>query len=122
MKYKKKSSFDWKKKTALYLGRFQPFHEGHKKIFLKTLKKDSQVVILVMDSYLTSKKNPFSFRKVKYRIEKILSKYKKKFIIIKVPVISRLVYGRKVGYKIQRIKLTKNIEKISATKIRKFLK
>jgi hypothetical protein len=48
--------------------------------------------------------------------------YKKKFIIIKVPVISRFVYGRKVGYKIQRIKLTKKIEKISATKIRKLLK
>ena len=122
MKFNKKNSFDWKKKTGIYLGRFQPFHEGHKKIFLKILKKDNQVAILVMDSYLTSKKNPFSFREVKYRITKMLSMYKKKFIIIKVPVISRFVYGRKVGYKIQRIKLTKKIEKISATKIRKLLK
>ena len=65
MKFNKKNSFDWKKKTGIYLGRFQPFHEGHKKIFLKILKKDNQVAILVMDSYLTSKKNPFSFREVK---------------------------------------------------------
>ena len=42
--------FSWKKKTGIYLGRFQPFHLGHKNIFLKTLKKDGQVAILVMDS------------------------------------------------------------------------
>ena len=31
--------FNWKIKTGVYLGRFQPFHEGHKKIFLKKFKK-----------------------------------------------------------------------------------
>ena len=43
--------FDWKKKTAIYIGRFQPFHEGHKEIFLNTLKKNFQITILVMDSF-----------------------------------------------------------------------
>jgi hypothetical protein len=33
--------------------------------------------------------------------------------------VSSVVYGRKVGYKIRKIKLPPNIEKISATKIRK---
>ena len=53
--------FNWKKGSAIYIGRFQPFHEGHKNIFLKALKKNKQVSILVMDSYGINEKNPFNF-------------------------------------------------------------
>lgn len=112
-------NFNWKKKTAIYIGRFQPFHLGHKKIFLKALKSSKQVCILVMDSHNINKKNPYSFDFVKKKIYRELAKYKNKFIIIKIPVVSSVVYGRKVGYKIKKIKLPINIEKISATKIRK---
>ena len=31
--------FNWKKKTAIYIGRFQPFHTGHIKLFENALKK-----------------------------------------------------------------------------------
>ena len=117
-----KNFFNWKKKTCIYIGRFQPFHEGHKNIFLKALKKDKQIAILVMDSYKVNKKNPFKYKNVTEIIRKSLIKYKNKFIIIKVPVVSRVIYGRNVGYKIQRIKLSKSLEKISATKIRKKMK
>ena len=34
-----KKKFNWKKKTAIYIGRFQPFHEGHKKLFLAIWSK-----------------------------------------------------------------------------------
>ena len=111
--------FDWKKKTAIYIGRFQPFHKGHKEMFLNILKKNYQVTILVMDSYGINKKNPFKFNFVKKKIEKDLKEYKDKFIIIKIPVVSEVVYGRKVGYKIRKVKLSKYIENISATNIRK---
>lgn len=111
--------FNWKKKTAIYIGRFQPFHLGHKKLFLKALKSSSQVCILVMDSQGINKKNPYSFSVVKKKIIESLKRYKGKFIIIKIPVVSSVVYGRKVGYKIRKINLPLNIEKISATKIRK---
>ena len=111
--------FNWKKKTAIYIGRFQPFHLGHKKLFLKALKSSGQVCILVMDSQGINKKNPYSFSLVKKNILEGLKKYKSKFIIIKIPVVSSVVYGRKVGYKIRKLNLPANIEKISATKIRK---
>ncbi len=113
--------FNWKKKTAIYLGRFQPFHDGHKSIFTKALKRNGQVAILVMDSYGINNKNPYSFSYVKKKIKLALKNYENKYLIIKVPVISEVVYGRKVGYKISKIKLSKNIENISATKIRALL-
>ena len=112
-------TFKWKKKSAIYIGRFQPFHEGHKKMFLEALKKNLQVTILVMDSYGVNKKNPFKFSYVKKIINKSLKNYKSKYVIIKIPVVSEVVYGRKVGYKIRNIQLSKKIEKISATQIRK---
>lgn len=111
--------FSWKNKTAIYIGRFQPFHEGHKRLFLNALKKNKQVAILVMDSKGVGTKNPFSFKEVKKKIIQNLKEYKKQYIIIKIPVVSELIYGRKVGYKIRKIKLEKKIENISATKIRK---
>ena len=113
------NKFDWKKKSGVYIGRFQPFHDGHKKVFLNILKKNTQVTILVMDSFGINKKNPFKFPYVKKNIKKMLKEYESKYIIIKIPVVSEVVYGRKTGYKIRNVKLSKKIESISATKIRK---
>jgi adenylylsulfate kinase len=113
--------FNWKKKTAIYIGRFQPFHEGHKKLFLNALKKNGQVAILIMDSYKVNIKNPFKFNYVKKKIDISLKKYKGNYIIIKIPVVSEVIYGRKVGYKFRNIKVSKKIEKISATNIRRSL-
>lgn len=113
---------NWKKKTSIYIGRFQPFHKGHKEVFIKSLKKNNQVAILVMDSFNINKKNPLTFRQVSKKIRNTLKEYKNKFIIIKIPVVGHVVYGRKVGYKISKIKLNKKIESISATKIRNKIK
>jgi adenylylsulfate kinase len=115
------NKFDWKKKSGVYIGRFQPFHDGHKKVFLNILKKNAQVTILVMDSFGVNKKNPFKFLYVKKIIKKMLKEYEGKYTIIKIPVVSEVVYGRKTGYKIRNVKLSKKIESISATKIRRSL-
>ena len=109
--------FNWKKKTSIFIGRFQPFHEGHKRIFLKTLKNSGQVAILVMDSHKVGIKNPLKFKDVKKKINLRLKFYRKKYIIIKIPVVNELIYGRKVGYKIKKIR-NRPTEDISATKIR----
>ena len=114
-----KMKFDWKKKTAIYIGRFQPFHDGHKQLFLNALRKNGQVAILVMDSYSINRKNPFKYDFVKSKIQDCLKKFKGSYIIIKIPVVSEVIYGRKVGYKFRKVKVPKKIEKISATNIRK---
>jgi hypothetical protein len=64
--------------------------------------------------------NPFDFEDVKLKIEERLNpKYKNRFKVMLVPNITNICYGRGVGYKIEEIILSEEIQKISATKIRK---
>jgi phosphopantetheine adenylyltransferase len=100
------------------LGRWQPWHAGHQKLFEETLKRAEQVLIMVRDIQGVGD-NPFDFETVKKNIEEKLNpKYKGKFKIILVPNITNICYGRGVGYKIEEIVLDKETQKISATKIR----
>ena len=109
--------WDNKKPTAQMLGRWQPWHAGHQKLFEETLKRAEQVLIMVRDVQGVGD-NPFDFDTVKTNIENALKEYKGKFKIILVPNITNICYGRGVGYKIEEIVLDDETQKISATKIR----
>jgi len=64
--------------------------------------------------------NPFDFETVKYEItQRLEPNFKNRFKVILVPNISNICYGRDVGYKIEEIVLSEEMQKISATKIRK---
>jgi cytidyltransferase-like protein len=115
-----KPVFDWKEPTGLMIGRFQPFHDGHLKLFEKILEKEGQVVIAVRNTHQIDEKNPFDFFDVSDRIyETLTPKYEGKFEVIFVPNITGVYYGRDVGYKVEQIKLDEATEAISATNIRK---
>ena len=115
MEYK----WDNKKPTAQMLGRWQPFHDGHYALFEEIIKKTGQVCIQVRDVYGVGD-NPFDFEYVKSKIvERLEPKYKNRFKIVLVPNITNICYGRGVGYKVEEVVLPENIQKISATKIRK---
>ena len=63
--------------------------------------------------------NPFDFETVKKNIEERLNpEFEGRFKIMLVPNITNICYGRGVGYKIEEIVLSEEIQKISATKIR----
>lgn len=109
--------FNWKEPTTLMLGRYQPWHEGHSALYREGHLRTSQVVIGVRDTYLTSEKDPLTFDQVK---DNILSSENNSFII-KMPNITNIIYGRDVGYKIEKIDLSPEIENISATQKRKEL-
>ena len=109
--------WDNKKPTAQMLGRWQPWHGGHQKLFEETLKRAEQVLIMVRDVQGVGD-NPFDFDTVKSNIEKALKKYEGKFKIILVPNITNICYGRGVGYKIEEIVLDEETQRISATEIR----
>lgn len=114
--------FNWQAPTGLMIGRFQPFHDGHLKLFEQILEKEGQVAIVVRDTHNTDEKNPFSYWQVHDRIVEALGdKYAGRFEIFHMPNITGVYYGRDVGYKVEKIELDAAIEAISATEIRKKL-
>ena len=98
---------------CLFIGRFQPLHEGHKKLFDVVRKEGKEILIGIMDTKI-SKLNPYT---VDERIKMIKEQVPDAEIIV-LPPIEEVCYGRKVGYAIREIKLDEDIEKISATEIR----
>jgi hypothetical protein len=62
----------------------------------------------------TSDKDPFEYAKVK---ELILEDMPTAFVMM-MPNITNIVYGRDVGYKIEKVELGQDIEAISATQKR----
>jgi hypothetical protein len=111
--------FNPKAPTALFIGRYQPFHEGHRAMIVEGLRRTGQVCIAVRDTASTDEKNPFSFEFVKARIEHALREYEGRFVVIQLPNISHVFYGREVGYVVERIELDNATEAISATDLRK---
>jgi len=113
-------SYKWdnKKPTAQMLGRWQPFHDGHYALFEEVVKKTGQVCIQIRDVQGVDD-NPFDFETVKKNIETALKDFKNRIKISLVPNITNICYGRGVGYKIEEIVLSQDIQEISATKIRK---
>ena len=113
-------SYQWdnKKPTAQMLGRWQPFHDGHYALFEEIIKKTGQVCIQIRDVQGVDD-NPFDFETVKKSIEDRLNpEFEGRFKVMLVPNITNICYGRGVGYKIEEIELSKEIQEISATKIR----
>ena len=100
------------------LGRWQPWHDGHQKLFEQILKKTGQVNIMVRDVQGVED-NPFDFETVKKNIVNALKDFKERIKISLVPNITNICYGRGVGYKIEEIVLDQKTQEISATMIRK---
>ena len=121
--------FDWKKPTVEMLGRWQPWHDGHIELFKRALQKTGQVCIMYRDvggsdaGIDGQADNPFQFEEVKENIIEGLSKHGyeegKEYVVIKVPNIVDISYGRGVGYSFTAHDLGEEIHAISATKIRK---
>jgi cytidyltransferase-like protein len=114
-------TFNAKAPTALFIGRYQPFHDGHKRLIEEGMKRVGQVCIAVRDTQGTDEKNPFDFQTVKARIEAALWQHRGRFVVVPVPNITHVFYGRDVGYVVERLVLDEVTEQISATKVRREL-
>jgi len=124
-------SFDWKKPTTEMLGRWQPWHDGHTALFKKALMETGQVCIMCRDVPADveanarvpgQNDNPFTFGQVVVNIRTALAKEgfveNEDYVIMQVPNIVDISYGRGVGYTFTQHDLGEEIHDISATKIR----
>lgn len=130
--------FDWSKPTTQMLGRWQPWHKGHTALFKKALLETGQVCIMIRDvggivgrdagagRTVAQDDNPFDAAEVKRSIIEALSaegfEHEKDYIIMLVPNIVDISYGRGVGYTFTQHDLGEDIHNISATKIRQQLR
>jgi hypothetical protein len=84
--------FDSKKPTALFLGRYQPFHEGHKALIGESGRPASRCAT----PKGSTRRTPSIY--VRACIEHGLREYQGRFVVLPVPNISNILYGRDVGY------------------------
>jgi adenylylsulfate kinase len=111
--------FDPKKPTALFVGRYQPFHDGHRALIVEGLRRVGQACIAVRDTSGVDDRNPYGFEYVRARIEHALRDVEGQFIVIAVPNVTNVFYGRDVGYSVERIELDRATEAVSATDLRR---
>jgi len=106
----------------MFIGRWQPWHNGHRWLIDQRLKEGKNVLICIREVD-SDDKNPYNPLEVKENIEKelkdLITKNTVKVIII--PDIESVNYGRGVGYDIIEHVPPDDIGKISATEIRKKL-
>lgn len=114
--------FDWQKETVQMLGRWQPWHDGHRALFERLIAKTGQVVIQVRDVQGWQGSNPFAIEQVKSFIRRDLDPvYQGQYEIQVVPNIVHIGWGRGVGYTHGEETFDDAVTDISATKIRKEL-
>ena len=119
---RRRPTFDWKKPTVQMLGRWQPWHPGHRALFERLLAKTWQVIIQVRNVQGWQDSNPFEIAKVKSFIRRDLDPlYQGLYEIQVVPNIVHIGWGRGVGYTSGEETFDESITDISATKIRKEL-
>lgn len=106
----------------MFIGRWQPWHKGHRWLIDQRLNEGKNVLICIREVGKDDN-NPYDPFLVKENIEQELSNLidTKKVKVIIIPDIESVNYGRGVGYKIIEHEPPKDIGEISATEIRKKL-
>jgi nicotinamide riboside kinase len=119
---RRRPTFDWRKETVQMLGRWQPWHDGHRALFERLIARTGQVIIQIRDVQGWQGSNPFEVAKVKSFIRRDLDPlYQGQYEIQVVPNIVHIGWGRGVGYTSGEETFDEAITDISATKIRKEL-
>lgn len=103
-----------RKRAALFVGRWQPFHNGHKYIIDQALAAGKRVVIGCRDTPI-SDSDPYTYEQ---RVEMIRRVYGDRVEVMLFPDIESINVGRGVGYDINYMEAPPAVQAISATKVR----
>jgi cytidyltransferase-like protein len=108
---------------AMFIGRWQPLHAGHKALFQGVLDEGKNVLICIRDGAV-NEKNPFTPQEVLFNIANEMKDQVEqgRVKIMVIPDICSVEFGRGVGYDIIEHIPPTEIGDISATKIREQLK
>jgi nicotinamide mononucleotide adenylyltransferase len=108
---------------SLFIGRWQPLHDGHKALFDRVLENGGNVCIAIRDVE-PDEKNPFHaldvLANIQLEYQELMKEGRVRAMII--PDICSVEFGRGVGYDIIEHIPPTEIGDISATKIREQLK
>ena len=111
------------KQYSMLVGRFQPFHDGHKWLMNQSLNEGKNSLICIRDIE-PDDKNPYTSQEVENTITEslleLIQEGRVKVMII--PDIESINFGRGVGYDIIEHIPPQEVSDISATKIREQLR
>ncbi|MEE2953730.1 MAG: adenylyltransferase/cytidyltransferase family protein [Bacteroidota bacterium] len=109
------------KKYGIFIGRFQPYHQGHISLIMQKINQGIPALIMVRD-IAPDTKNPFTTEQTVEMIKKYHEAHDHDVQVLIIPDIESVNYGRGVGYEINEFAPPENIGWISATKIRESIK
>lgn len=109
------------KKRAIFIGRYQPYHQGHLSLVQQKLNEGVPVLIMVRDIE-PDEKNPFTTWQTVSMIEKYHITKGDDVEVMVIPDIESVNFGRGVGYEINEFTPPDNLAFISATDIRQSIK
>ena len=109
------------KKYAIFVGRFQPYHQGHISLIMQKINEGIPSLIMVRD-ITPDEKNPFTTEQTVEMIEKYHVSKGHDVQVIIIPDMESVNFGRGVGYEINEFTPPENIGWISATGIRNSIK
>jgi cytidyltransferase-like protein len=110
-------------KYAMFIGRWQPWHKGHRWLIDQALEEGKKVLLCIRDVEPDSK-NPWTAYEVLVNLREEL-KYLVQSGMVRIeviPDIESINIGRGVGYDVIEHVPPEEIEQISATKIREQMK
>lgn len=108
---------------SLFIGRWQPLHEGHKQLFRQVIDEGGKVCVAIREVEIDDK-NPFTSHDILLNIAREMQTEIRsgKLKVITIPDICSVEFGRGVGYDIIEHIPPQEIAEISATKIRENLR
>ena len=106
-------------KYSLFIGRWQPWHDGHQWLIDQRLNEGKNVCIAIRDVE-PDENQPWTAQQIKDNLKiRFFSEITEgKIQVIIVPDIESVNYGRGVGYDIIEHTPPQDVKEISATKIR----
>ena len=107
-------------KYSMFIGRWQPWHDGHQWLIDQRIKEGKNICIAIRDVE-PNENQPWTPQEVEQNLNKRFANEiaNGSIKVVIIPDIESVNYGRGVGYEIIEHVPPTRVEKISATKIRK---